>query len=82
MQGGLDALYKRHDAAAAVERFRSVLSHTPTHYGATYQLAVALDAAGKPEEARPLWEKMLPMAQAANDPDTVERVRTRLRQRP
>jgi Tfp pilus assembly protein PilF len=54
MQAGLDALYTRHDPPAAETEFRKVLAANPTHYGATYQLAAALDAAGRPDEARPL----------------------------
>ena len=78
MQVGLDALYTRRDAPAAVAAFRKVLELNPTHYGATYQLAAALDAAGKPDEARPLWERMLQMAEAAHDQQTTDTVRTRL----
>jgi Tfp pilus assembly protein PilF len=67
MQAGLDALYTRHDPPAAETEFRKVLAANPTHYGATYQLAAALDAAGRPDEARPLWEKMLALAESAGD---------------
>jgi Tfp pilus assembly protein PilF len=75
MKGGLDALYTRHDAAAAAVEFRKVLERNPTHYGATFQLASALDAAGRPDEARPLWEKMLVMAEAHGDKATAETAR-------
>jgi tetratricopeptide (TPR) repeat protein len=80
MQAGLDALYKRNDPTAAAAEFRKVLALNPTHYGATYQLATALDRAGKPDEARPLWEKMLPMAEAAHDDATLAAARARLGQ--
>ena len=82
MQAGLDALYKRHDSAEAVVQFRKVLESNPTHYGATFQLATALDMAGKRAEARPLWEKMLAMAEASHDEPIVEAARTRLARRP
>jgi Flp pilus assembly protein TadD len=82
MKAGLDALYTRHDPAAAAVEFRKVLEHNPTHYGATYQLAAALDGAGKPAEARPLWEKVLEMAEASNDKTTADTARTRLAKRP
>jgi cytochrome c-type biogenesis protein CcmH/NrfG len=59
-----------------------VLEKHPDHYGATYQLATALDRAGKPAEARPLWEKMLKMADEAKDSKTAATVRARLAQRP
>ena len=82
MQAGLDALYKRHEPAEAIEQFRKVLEHNPTHYGATFQLATALDAAGKGAEARPLWEKMLQMAEASKDIETADKARARLHSSP
>jgi len=82
MQAGLDALYTRHDPAAAATEFRKVLAHNPTHYGATYQLAAALDAADKRAEARPLWEKMLQMAEAVQDSETINTARMRLETKP
>jgi Flp pilus assembly protein TadD len=48
MKAGLDALYTRSDPAAAAAEFRKVLTLNPDHYGATYQLATALDRVGKP----------------------------------
>ena len=78
MQAGLDALYTRHDPNAAAARFRKVLERNPTHYGATYQLAAALDAAGKGDEARPLWEKVLEMANQYHDEGTARTARARL----
>lgn len=82
MQAGLDALYTRHDPPAAATEFRKVLAANPTHYGATYQLAAALDAAGRPDEARPLWEKMLALAESAGDKQTAATARTHLGQPP
>jgi tetratricopeptide (TPR) repeat protein len=78
MQAGLDALYKQGNPAVAVAQFRQVLARNPDHYGATLQLAKALDRAGKPEEALPVWRKMLAMAEAAGDAETLQSVRTRL----
>ena len=78
MKAGLDALYTRHDPAAAATLFRKVLERNPAHYGATYQLATALDRAGKPDEARPLWEKLLAMAEAVSDTETAGTARARL----
>ncbi len=72
MSVGLDALRKLHDPERAAAIFRKVLEHTPTHYGATYQLAAALDAAGRPSEARPLWEKMLRMAEGSPSSTTCD----------
>jgi Tfp pilus assembly protein PilF len=78
MQAGLDALYTRHDPPAAATEFRKVLAANPTHYGATYQLAAALDAAGRPDEARPLWEKMLALAESSGDKQTAATARAHL----
>lgn len=78
MQAGLNALYQQRDPNAAVVQFRKVLELNPNHYGATYQLAAALDAAGAKDSARALWEKMLQMAEASNDTPTAETARTRL----
>jgi hypothetical protein len=69
MKAGIDALYTRGDAAAAETEFRKVLERNPTHYGATYQLATALDRAGKPVEARALWEVVVTMAEKYKRPD-------------
>jgi tetratricopeptide (TPR) repeat protein len=82
MQAGLDALYTQRDPQAAAIEFRKVLSANPTHYGATYQLAAALDAAGRQDEARPLWEKMLALAESSGDRQTAATVRGRLGQAP
>lgn len=43
---------ERGGPAAAASVFRRVLATNPSHYGAHYQLATALDLARKPEEAR------------------------------
>ena len=82
MRAGLDALYQRHDPAEAIVQFRKILERNPTHYGATFQLATALDAAGKRAEARPLWEKMLQMAEASKDIETADKARARLHSTP
>ena len=78
MSAGLDALYKRGDPTAAVAQFRKLLERNPTHYGATFQLAMALDRAGRAAEARPLWEKVLNMAEGYNDAQTAATARARL----
>jgi tetratricopeptide (TPR) repeat protein len=82
MGNGLVALYQRHDPAVAAAEFQKVLAQNPMHYGATFQLATALDAAGKRAEARPLWKKMLDMAVAANDMATADTARARLSHEP
>ncbi len=82
MREGLEALYTRKDAAAAVPLFQKVLATTPDHYGATFQLATALDQLKKGAQAKPLWEKMLKMAEATSDPKTADIARARLAQKP
>jgi Flp pilus assembly protein TadD len=82
MKAGLDALYGTKDAAAAIVEFRKVLEMNPNHYGATFQLAKALDQAGKPAEARPLWEKALEMAEGIKDAKTAEMAKERLARHP
>jgi tetratricopeptide (TPR) repeat protein len=78
MNAGLDALYTKNDPSAAVDRFKSVLALNPAHYGATYQLATALDRAGRGTEARSYWEKMLKLAESSADEQTLSTVRSRL----
>jgi Tfp pilus assembly protein PilF len=82
MRAGLDALYARRDPNAAVIEFRKVLARNPGHYGASFQLAVALDQAGKGAEARPLWEKVLERAEGQRDQATMAIARQRLAQTP
>ena len=78
MKAGFDALYMRSDPNTAATLFRQVLERNPTHYGATFQLAYALDASGKRDEARPWWQKVLQMAEGYNDKRTADMARTRL----
>ena len=82
MTAGLDALYAKGDPEAAAPIFRKVLEQNPTHYGATFQLAMALDRSGKGADARPLWEKVLQMAEGYKDQTTVDAARARLAQKP
>lgn len=82
MQAGLAALYGKKDAAAAIVEFRKVLEINPNHFGANFQLARALDEAGKPAEARPQWEKILKMAEDVKDAKTAQMARERLARQP
>ena len=59
------------DPADAVAHFQKALDVNPTHYGATFQLARALDRAGRKDEAKAQWERVLRMAQQASDPPLV-----------
>jgi Tfp pilus assembly protein PilF len=78
MAEGLDALYTKRDPARAVARFREVLATDPGHYGATYQLATALDQAGDGPAARATWSNMLRMAEAIRDESTITHARARI----
>lgn len=77
---GLNLLHAQNNPSAAAEQFRKVLEGNPTHYGATYQLAVALDRMGQRADARPLWVKVVGMATMYKDEKTAEAARARLRQ--
>ena len=78
MQAGLAALYERSDPRSAVERFREVLQRQPLHYGATFQLAKALDLDGKPAEAAVWWAQVLEAAELISDTATARHARARL----
>jgi Tfp pilus assembly protein PilF len=80
MQRGLDLLYKTNDPVSAADTFRAVLKLNPTHYGARFQLAKALDLSGKPAEARPLWSEILEAAEGINDTSTAATAKARLAQ--
>lgn len=78
MQAALAAFYERNDAHSAVEKFREVLQRQPLHYGATYQLAKALDRDGRPAEAAVWWAKVLEAAELVGDTTTARQARERL----
>ena len=80
MKKGLDLLYSKRDPAAATTPFRRVLEVNPTHYGATYQLAVALEQSGGRAEARGLWTKVLAMALGYGDEATARTAQVHLGQ--
>jgi tetratricopeptide (TPR) repeat protein len=67
------------DPARAVEDYRTVLRLVPTHYGAHYQLAVALLAAGREAEARAAWLAFVPLAERAGDRATLDHAPAGLR---
>ncbi|MCC6524982.1 MAG: hypothetical protein IT373_20160, partial [Polyangiaceae bacterium] len=75
---GLEALYTRRDAEAAIALFGRVLAENPTHYGATFQLAKALELAGREQEARAAWGKVLEMAEGYGDAATAAEARSHL----
>jgi len=72
MEAGLLYHYRLGDSGHAVERYRALLDANPTHYGAHYQLAVALLAMGKVNEAVTAWRAFVPMAEAIGDRASIE----------
>lgn len=76
----LHVRYNLNDPVRSVSMFQQVLVRSPAHYGATYQLASALDAAGSPAAARLMWERMLFLANAVHDEGTASTVRERMKQ--
>ena len=72
------ALLQAGDGPAAADRFRAVLAGNPSHYGAQYQLGVALDLAGEAGAALPEWEKALALALQYGDSSSATTIRTRL----
>jgi tetratricopeptide (TPR) repeat protein len=78
MHDGLEALDARNDPEAAIDEFRKVLALDPKHPAAMYQLARALDRAGRGIEARAVWTRVLVLAQLAGDRQTEQGVRARL----
>jgi Tfp pilus assembly protein PilF len=79
MARGLDLMYARNDLTGAIDQFKAVLARNRAHYGATYQLAVALDRAGRRDEAKAMWQRVLPMAIQFKDQKTIDTARARLR---
>jgi cytochrome c-type biogenesis protein CcmH/NrfG len=79
MRGGLARQYYLADSATAVERFRAVLALDPHHYGAHYQIAVALLGAGRRDEAVAAWARFVPMAEAIGDRASIDAAPAELR---
>ena len=79
MARGLDLMYAKNDPVGAIAQFKAVLERNRTHYGANYQLAVALDRAGRAAEAKQVWQRVLPMAIQYKDQKTIDTARARLR---
>lgn len=79
MARGIDLMYKQNNPTAAIAEFQAILARNRTHYGATYQLAVALDRANRSAEAKQVWQRVLPMALQYKDQKTADTARARLR---
>jgi Flp pilus assembly protein TadD len=79
MRAALVAQYQLGEPAAAVPRYRRVLAANPEHYGAHYQLAVALLASGEREAALAAWTEFVPMARAIGDEASIAQAPAELR---
>ncbi len=79
MRSGLLLHYRLGDSATAVERYRTVLALDPAHYGAHYQLAVALLGAGRRDEALAAWARFVPLAEAIGDRTSIDAAPAELR---
>lgn len=82
MARGVTYLHFRDEPALAVGEFVAVLGGQPTHYGAHYQLATALDRTGQPDAARAIWTTFLRLATEIGDEANAEVARRRLEQNP
>jgi Flp pilus assembly protein TadD len=78
MTRGVNLMYQGNDPFGAEAVFRQVLATNPTHYGAHYQLAVALDRTAKPKDARVEWTEVQRLADAIKDTTTLGTARRRL----
>ena len=67
MAAGLVYRYRLGNPGRAIERYRAVLALNPSHYGAHYQLAVALLADGQRAAAIEAWHAFVPLARAIGD---------------
>jgi hypothetical protein len=80
MAAGIDALYRRRQPDRAAFIFRDLLERRPDHYGATYQLARALETWGLPHAAGDAWRRTLRLAIATNDAPVAAVARARIRE--
>ncbi|HYV57266.1 MAG TPA: tetratricopeptide repeat protein [Candidatus Nitrosopolaris sp.] len=72
MLAGLAYHYRLGESPRAVERYQAVLRLNPKHYGAHYQLAVALLGAGRKDEALVAWREFRQMAEAIGDRASID----------
>jgi Tfp pilus assembly protein PilF len=79
MGAGVIYSHRLADPERAVQRFRTVLAVHAAHYGAHYQLAVALLKTGREAEAAAAWRAFLPLAETAGDRATLEAAPARLK---
>lgn len=70
MTAALDVLYKQAKPAEAVYLLTRILVANPNHYGARFQLAVALERSGDRYAAKAEWAKVRAAAEAIQDRST------------
>ena len=80
MDAGVLYHYRLGDSARAAARYRAALAAVPTHYGAHYQLAIALFATGAEVDAVAAWRAFVPLAEAIGDQASLARAPARLRE--
>ncbi len=69
VEAGVIHLRRLDDPAGAVAYFRDALAINPEHYGARYQLAVALLAVGEEGTARSEWQRFAALAREQGRPE-------------
>lgn len=74
MAAGLRALDQDRLPKQAQTHFQAILRRTPGHYGAHFQLARALSAAGERDRAAEQWRTMRRLAEAIGDQPTLQLV--------
>lgn len=71
--------YQQEDFEGAMESLDETLERNPNNAKAVYQKGLVVNKQGSFEEAMELWEEALSMAEEADDSQTVERARDRMR---
>jgi hypothetical protein len=78
MNDALAALYQKNDPPTAVSLLKTILAQTPAHFGASFQLARALEAAGQKKEALEQWKHFRAMPETANDAPSAKMAEDRI----
>ena len=78
MDAAVRAIYRERRPLDAIAPLHQILARSPEHYGANYQLAIALDRAGRDLDALPLWNRVLALARRFNDTAVAQLASARL----
>lgn len=76
------ALVEAHRLSDAEKLFREVIAQAPDEPAAVYQLALTLDALGRPDEAQPYWAEVAEAAETVRDDARLRAARDRLKAQP